>query len=92
MFFIFNVCSIRQRKSPLGYLFRMFIQNKKINLKFKNLLLDDGLKRIYLPSVEEQEDLYNFNNKDIEKSIKESNLNKATSWDINQVKYLKNLY
>jgi len=41
-------------------------------------LLDDGLKRIYLPSIKEQEDLYNFNNKEIERSIKESNLNKAT--------------
>ena len=68
-----------------------FIQNKKINLKFKNLLLDDGLKRIYLPSIEEQEDLYNFNNKDIEKSIKESNLNKATSWDIIPGKIFKNI-
>ena len=66
----------------MNYTTDINIINKKINLKFKNLLLDDGLKRIYLPSVEEQEDLYNFNNKDIEKSIKESNLNKATSWDM----------
>ena len=80
-----------QKNGELNYTTDINIINKKINLKFKNLLLDDGLKRIYLPSVEEQEDLYNFNNKDIEKSIKESNLNKATSWDIIPGKIFKNI-
>ena len=34
-------------------------------------------KRVYLPSLKEQEDIYNFSNKEIEKSIKESYVNKA---------------
>ena len=56
--------------------------------------------------MKKQEDLYNFNNKEIEKYIKESNLNKATSWDMipgkifkkfitnkdkNNVEHIKNL-
>ena len=46
------------------------------------MLLDDGSKRVCVPSLEEQRDLYNFINQEIEKCVKESNLNKATSWDM----------
>ena len=43
---------------------------------------------MYLPSSKEQADVCNFSNKEIEKSIKESNLNKT--WDMIPVKIFKN--
>ena len=71
-----------KNEGDLNYTTDINVINKKINQKFKNLLLDDGTKRVYLPSIEEQNDLFNFRNEEIEKCIKNSNLNKASSWDM----------
>ena len=71
-----------KKEGDLNYTTDMNIINKKITQKFKNLLLDDGKKRVYLPSMEEQNDLFNFSNEEIVRCIKKSNLNKATSWDM----------
>jgi hypothetical protein len=71
-----------QKDGDINYTTDLNVINKKINQKFKNLLQDDGYKRVYLPSEKEQKDLYSFTNHEIEKCIKDSNLNKATSWDM----------
>ena len=54
----------------LNYTTDLNIINKKINQKFKKLLLDNELKRVYLPSLKEQGDIYIFTNKKIKKLLK----------------------